>query len=525
MRTLSGVPPRLVLALAIVVALLAGALGEVSPVGAAPSDEISSTTDAYDLARDQLAVAESSLAGAEADRDAAQQALVTASGARGQAEAALADQRDRYGAVSAEYYMQLGTQDAKVSGSMRLAMAGRRQALDRAKVARDAAAGREHDAEKALADRQAALDRSSEQHDQASASAAEAGARADAALVAAGISDLPAIAYAAYQRAAGRAGTAFPACHLPAAVLAGIGRISSSHGRNLGSSIDDLGRVAPALRGIQGARSVDTDQGVVDGDSGGDQAVGPMQLTPPVWTAHATDGDGDGRADPDDVFDAAATTATALCAAGESLDTLAPLDRVVDALLGEGQQSAVVLGAARRYARAAALDMGTVPADPRVLIGDGGMQFDGSAADLAPGDVTGMIGWALTRLGTPYSQCLGPDVRPQDPVCPPGTNRYGSGFFDCSGFVSHAYRAIGILVPATTYAMEADPHFMATQVSDHIDLSVMQPGDVFLMDGHTGMYVGGGMIVHAIGRGLTYEPVPRWVANGTIAVLRPLLLV
>jgi len=51
---------------------------------------------------------------------------------------------------------------------------------------------------------------------------------------------------------------------------------------------------------------------------------------------------------------------------------------------------------------------------------------------------------------------------------------------------------------------------------------VMQPGDVFLMDGHTGMYVGGGMIVHAIGRGLTFEPIPGWVANGTFAVLRPI---
>jgi cell wall-associated NlpC family hydrolase len=112
-------------------------------------------------------------------------------------------------------------------------------------------------------------------------------------------------------------------------------------------------------------------------------------------------------------------------------------------------------------------------------------------------------------------------VRPQDPVCPTGSNRFGSGFFDCSGFVSHAYRLMGLRIPQTTYAMEADPAFMATKVSRGIDLRVMQPGDVFLMDGHTGMYVGGGMIVHAIGRGLTFEPVPAWVANGTFAVLRP----
>ena len=69
--------------------------------------------------------------------------------------------------------------------------------------------------------------------------------------------------------------------------------------------------------------------------------------------------------------------------------------------------------------------------------------------------------------------------------------------------------------------MEANPAFMATQVADGIDLKVMQPGDVFLMDGHTGLYVGDGMIVHAIGVGLTYEKIPGWVANGTFAVLRP----
>ena len=226
-----------------------------------------------------------------------------------------------------------------------------------------------------------------------------------------------------------------------------------------------------------------------------------MQLTPATWTAFATDGDGDGTTSPDDLFDAARTTAEALCAPNTRLDTFAPLDRAVGALLGEGQQSTVALGTARRYARTDELDMGRVPDDPRAAAGDGSPQFDTSDTNLAPGDVLGMIDWAMTRVGTPYSQCLGVEARPQDPECPPGTNRFGAGFFDCSGFVSSAFRRIGIGVPATTYAMEADPTFMATQVADHIDLKVMEPGDVFLMDGHTGLYVGGGMIVHAIGGG------------------------
>jgi hypothetical protein len=515
----------LLLVVGLIAALLVPAVGASGGAGAAPSVDVSAAANAYELARSQLATAEAALAQAQARRDAAEQTWSAAVAARAAADADLADQRDRYGTLSAEYFVRQGTGDADVTGSMRLAMAGGRQGLDRAKAAVEAAAGDVAVTAHALADRQADLDRAGQARDTAQAAATEAGQRADTAIAAAGVTDLPAVAYAAYRRAADRADTAHPDCHLPAAVLAGIGRISSSHGRNLGSSIDDLGRVSPALRGLLGTRTADTDGGALDGDSGGDRAMGPMQLTPAVWAAHATDGDGDGVRSPDDIFDAAATTAEALCTTGEALDTFAALDRAVVLLLGEGQQSTVVLGAARRYAHAGDLDLGSIPVDPRVLVGDGGMQFDAGAADLAQGDVLGMLGWALTRLGTPYSQCLGPDVRPQDPVCPPGTNRYGSGFFDCSGFVSHAYRSIGIVIPATTFAMEADPRFMATEVSDRIDLSVMQPGDVFLMDGHTGMYVGGGMIVHAIGRGLTYEPVPGWVTNGTFAVLRPLLLV
>jgi cell wall-associated NlpC family hydrolase len=248
-----------------------------------------------------------------------------------------------------------------------------------------------------------------------------------------------------------------------------------------------------------------------------------MQLTPTAWSGAAIDGNGDGSTDADDLFDAAATTAEILCAPGRDLDTFTPLDRAVRAMLGESQQSTVALGTARRYARTDDLDLGTVPDDPRALAGDGAPQFDVSDTNLASGDVLGMIDWAMTRLGTPYSQCLGIEARPQDPECPPGTNRFGMGFFDCSGFVSSAYRRIGMSVPVSTYAMEADPGFMSTVVADHIDLSVMEPGDIFLMDGHTGMYVGNGMIIHAIGVGLTHERVPGWVANGTFAVLRPAL--
>jgi len=515
---------RVLVAVAVVAAVLVPALDPARPAAADPSQEVTSAVDAYQVTRSQLAAAETTLRDAESQRAAATQRWNAATTALAAADARLNDQRDRYGALSAEYYVRQGADDDVVNHSMYLALSGRRQSLDRAKADRKAAADEVREAEKALADRESALEEATRAHADALTSADDAGAKADKAIADTGARDLPAVAYIAYRDAAYAADLAHPECRLSAAVLAGIGRISSGHGRNQGSTIDHLGRVDPLLRGLRGRRTPDTDQGTIDGDEGGDRAVGPMQLTPATWVAFATDGDGDGVISPDNLFDAARTTAEVLCAPNTHLDTFAPLDRAVGTLLGESQQSTVALGTARRYARTAELDMGKVPEDPRAAAGDGSPQFDTSDTNLAPGDVLGMIDWAMTRIGTPYSQCLGVDVRPQDPECPPGTNRFGAGFFDCSGFVSSAFKRIGIGIPATTYAMEANPTFMATQVADHIDLKVMQPGDVFLMDGHTGLYVGGGMIIHAIGGGLTYEPVPGWVANGTFAVLRPLAL-
>jgi cell wall-associated NlpC family hydrolase len=513
---------RALIAVALVAALVTPALDQMSPAGADPSSEVSGAVDAFEIARSRLATAEATLRDSASQRASAQQQWADATAALAAADARLADERDHYGALSAEYYVRQGADDKVVNDSMYLALSGRRQSLDRAKDVQKAAAGDLRDAEKTLSTRQATLDNATGDHDAALSAANEAGARADQAIADTGARDLPAVAYIAYRNAASSANAAHSDCRLSTAVLAGVGRISSGHGRNQGSTIDSLGRVEPALRGLRGTRTADTDQGTIDGDAGGDRSVGPMQLSPTTWAANATDGDGDGSASPDDLFDAAATTAEVLCAPDKPLDTFAPLDRAVGALLGEGQQSTVALGTARRYARTDELDMGKVPDDPRAAAGDDSPRFDTSDTNLAPGDVLGMIDWAMTRVSTPYSQCLGVDARPQDPECPPGTNRFGAGFFDCSGFVSSAYRRIGIGVPATTYAMEANPGFMATQVSDHIDLKVMEPGDVFLMDGHTGLYVGGGMIIHAISGGLTYEPVPGWVANGTFAVLRPL---
>ncbi|NED69187.1 murein transglycosylase, partial [Streptomyces sp. SID10244] len=88
-----------------------------------------------------------------------------------------------------------------------------------------------------------------------------------------------------------------------------IGRIESNHASN--GSVDAYGTTinpiaGPVLNGTLAGNAVirDTDGGRIDGDSSHDRAMGPMQFIPSTWAAWGTDANGDGKADPNNVFDA-----------------------------------------------------------------------------------------------------------------------------------------------------------------------------------------------------------------------------
>ena len=78
--------------------------------------------------------------------------------------------------------------------------------------------------------------------------------------------------------------------------------------------------LGPVLNGVGDVAAIpDTDGGRWDGDTTWDRAVGPMQFIPSSWQVWGRDGDGDGRADPSDVDDAALATASYLCAGDRDL--------------------------------------------------------------------------------------------------------------------------------------------------------------------------------------------------------------
>ncbi|TWE22137.1 lytic transglycosylase domain-containing protein [Prauserella muralis] len=116
-----------------------------------------------------------------------------------------------------------------------------------------------------------------------------------------------------------------PDCRLSWATLAGIGRIESDHGRYGGATLGEDGRpstpiIGVPLNGSTGVRSIsDTDGGQLDGDPVHDRAVGPMQFIPSTWMRYGSDGDGDGRAEPQQIDDAALSAARYLCVNGRDM--------------------------------------------------------------------------------------------------------------------------------------------------------------------------------------------------------------
>ena len=113
---------------------------------------------------------------------------------------------------------------------------------------------------------------------------------------------------------------------LPWTVMAGISKVESNHGRFGGSALGLDGSILPSIIGIPldgangTARIVDSDDGRWDGDTVWDRAVGPFQFIPGSWRIFGGDGNNDGEADPNNVFDAVPAMRRHLCPDGKVVD-------------------------------------------------------------------------------------------------------------------------------------------------------------------------------------------------------------
>ncbi|MET8648242.1 MULTISPECIES: lytic transglycosylase domain-containing protein [Nocardia] len=145
---------------------------------------------------------------------------------------------------------------------------------------------------------------------------------------------IPGIAVAAYQNAEQVLHTEDPECGMSWSMLAGIGRVESTHA--FGGKADADGNplspvYGPVLDGSLYGNHVihDSDDGALDGLNGYDRAIGPMQFLPDTWKRYAADGNNDGVADPQNLFDATLTAGKYLCSGGLDMRDMSQQTRAI----------------------------------------------------------------------------------------------------------------------------------------------------------------------------------------------------
>ncbi|MEB8339463.1 lytic transglycosylase domain-containing protein [Streptomyces endophyticus] len=145
-------------------------------------------------------------------------------------------------------------------------------------------------------------------------------------------SGIPATVLDAYKKAAAEIGTTKPGCNLDWQLLAALGKVESGQAR--GGDVDADGTtlhaiLGPPLDGNGFAKITDTDGGSYDGDTTHDRAVGPMQFIPSTWEWAGRDGNGDGKKDPNNIYDAALAAGHYLCRADRDLSNASDLNKAI----------------------------------------------------------------------------------------------------------------------------------------------------------------------------------------------------
>jgi cell wall-associated NlpC family hydrolase len=179
----------------------------------------------------------------------------------------------------------------------------------------------------------------------------------------------------------------------------------------------------------------------------------------------------------------------------EAATTLAQLDTTTTALndaksqvQGKLQQSQSLLNSLSAAQRAQVLaaeqqaDGGTASR--------GSIRPDLSSLPAASGQAGAALTAALTKIGDPYSW-----------------GASGPNTFDCSGLMMWAYEQAGIQLPRTSQEQAS----VGTAVPS---LAQAQPGDLVIFnaedgyEGHVGMYIGNGLVVHAPHAGADVRTMP-----------------
>jgi membrane-bound lytic murein transglycosylase B len=195
---------------------------------------------------------------------------------------------------------------------------------------------------------------------------------------------IPAIALSAYRNAERMMASAYPGCGVSWNLLAGIGRIESLHANGgatdpQGTSVQGI--FGPSLDGTLAGNEVIV-QSVQAGRVTYARAMGPMQFLPGTWARYASDANGDGKADIQNLYDASLGAARYLCSGNLNLRDRS---QVLAAILRYNNSMAYaqnVLGWAAAYATGVApVDLPPIGVAPPI----GDAHLDANPEGLGPG--------------------------------------------------------------------------------------------------------------------------------------------
>ena len=170
---------------------------------------------------------------------------------------------------------------------------------------------------------------------------------------------IPSMALAAYRNAEQKLAASDPGCGISWNLLAGIGRIESGHAN--GGATDARGTAVRPIYGPALDGTLPGNEVIVQSGAGGQvsyaRAMGPMQFLPGTWARYASDGDGDGIADPQNLYDSTLAAARYLCSGGLNLRDQSQVMAAILRYNNSMSYARNVLGWAAAYAT------GVVPVD------------------------------------------------------------------------------------------------------------------------------------------------------------------
>ncbi|MDT5146610.1 MAG: hypothetical protein QOC58_1255 [Mycobacterium sp.] len=203
---------------------------------------------------------------------------------------------------------------------------------------------------------------------------------------------IPSIALSAYRNAEQKMSVAAPGCGISWNLLAGIGRIESGHAG--GGAVDTRGTAVRPIYGPSLDGTLPGNEVIVQSNAGSRvtyaRAMGPMQFLPGTWARYASDGDGDGLADPQNLFDSTLAAARYLCSGGLNLRDQTQVMAAILRYNNSMSYAQNVLGWAAAYAT------GVVPVDlppitgPPPPLGDAHLERSEGLGPNLPMNVNGL---------------------------------------------------------------------------------------------------------------------------------------